>query len=84
MEHIDTHHTTLSDEVNIKIGASYIINHLPDTSGNECQCPLQRLDMSNIPRNHSHALVSTAYTRLTEVEGFIASSGLISTHSKIG
>jgi hypothetical protein len=77
MDHIDTHHASISHEVNIEIGASYIVDPLPETSDNGCRCPLQRLDMSNIPRNHPYALVSEAYTRLTEVEGFTASSGLI-------
>jgi hypothetical protein len=76
MEHIDTHHASISHEINIEIGASYTFDPLPATSDNRCRCPLQRLDMSNIPRNHPYALVSEAYTRLTEVEGFNASSGL--------
>jgi len=77
MDHIDAHHASISHEVNIEIGASYIVDPLPATSDNRCRCPLQRLDMSNIPRNHPYALVGEAYTRLTEVEGFNASSGLI-------
>lgn len=77
MEHIDTHHASISHEVNIEIGASYIVDPLPEITDNGCRCPLQRLDMSNIPRNHPYALVSEAYNRLTEVEGFTASSGLI-------
>lgn len=77
MEHIDAHHASISHEVNIEIGASYIVDPLPATSDNRCRCPLQHLDMSNILRNHPYALVSEAYTRLTEVEGFNASSGLI-------
>jgi hypothetical protein len=77
MEHIDAHHASISHEVNIEIGAGYMVDPLPATSDNRCRCPLQRLDMSNIPRNHPYALVSEAYTRLAEVEGFNASSGLI-------
>lgn len=77
MEHIDAHHASISHKVNIEIGDSYIVDPLPETSDNGCRCPLQRLDMSNIPRNHPYALVSETYTRLTEVEGFTALSGVI-------
>ena len=77
MEHIDAHHACISHEVNIEIGACYIVDPLPETNDNRCRCPLQRLDMSNVPRNHPYALVSEAYTRLAETEGFTILSGLI-------
>ena len=51
MEHIDANHASISHEVNIEIGASYTVDPLPATGDDRCRCPLQRLDMSNIPRN---------------------------------
>ncbi|KAF1959007.1 hypothetical protein CC80DRAFT_546323 [Byssothecium circinans] len=77
MEHIDTHHAIISREVNIELGSTYIRDHLPELSDNRCRCPLQHLDMLNIPRNRPDALAETAYMRLTEVEKFIASQGLV-------
>jgi hypothetical protein len=77
LEHIDTHHASISREVNIELGSTYIVDPLPQVSENQCRCPLQRLDMFTIAKNGSQILVEEAYTRLTEVEEFIASHGLI-------
>lgn len=77
MKHIDAHHASISDEVNIEIGASYMADFLPATSDNRCRCPLQRLDLRNLARSHPYALVTEAYTRLIEVGEFNASNGLI-------
>jgi hypothetical protein len=40
MEQIDTHHASLRREVNVKLGSSYIVDLLPETSNNRCRCPL--------------------------------------------
>ena len=77
MEHIDTHHASISHEVNVELGSSHIVDPLPEISDNRCRCPLQYLNMPNVPKNSLDALVSEAYIRLTEVERFIASHRLI-------
>lgn len=56
MEHIDTHHATISREVNIELGSTYTSDPLPEVSDNRCRCPLQRLHIFNIPRNRPDAI----------------------------
>lgn len=40
MEQIDTHQASLWSEVIVKLGSSYIVDLLPETSNNRCRCPL--------------------------------------------
>jgi hypothetical protein len=77
MEHIDMHHASISYEVNIELGSTFIGDPLPEVSDDQCRCPLQRLQWFNVHKNHREALAGEACTRLTEVEKFIASYRLI-------
>lgn len=77
MEHIDTYHETISHEVNIEIGSAYINNPLPELGEEPCRCPLQRLNVLNILRNHPDALAETAFMHFIEVEKFNAAQGLV-------
>lgn len=77
MEHIDTHHSSISHEVNIELGSKHLGDPIPEVSDNQCQCPLQRLDMSNVSRNCPQAVVEAAYKRLIEVEEFATLQQLV-------
>ncbi|KAF2261547.1 hypothetical protein CC78DRAFT_546543 [Lojkania enalia] len=77
MEHIDTHHSSISHEVNIELGSKHLGDPLPEVSDNQCQCPLQRLDMSDVSRSCPQAVVEAAYRRLIEVEEFVTLQQLV-------
>jgi hypothetical protein len=76
-KHIDTHHATLSREIDESVGSHYMHQPLPTSSDDKCRCPVSYLDFSNVPSRQTDQIIGESQFRLELIERLTSQLGII-------